>query len=794
MQNQGRRIILSPMAFAVAMALPALAWGQESSPQTGLEQVVVTANKRVEKLEHVPMAISVLTDSVIQNNNVRDIEDVIALSPALTITYGTTPQNNGINMRGVGTSSIGIGVEADVSVILDDIPMGMQVKAFQDLADLQRVEILKGPQSTLFGKAAIAGAVNITTKAISGPLQGKASTMYTDDGEWRVRGSYGGMLTDRFGFRISASKARFGGLLHNITNDTDQNGSADKSLMAKFIYHATDDLDIEFSPRINRSVRNCCAIALTGITPANGGLLSNIPQLPASELLAGITPSRDNTTIRNNDRTGQDSTDRGAGLKVSWSMPNGGTLQSITSVSHYTADDSRDQDFVDANTLLYYPLANGQPAGLAAGYVQYGTTEVDTRSQELRLLSPDSGTLRYVAGLWYAKNSVVRNFVRGSRGIALTTPVEYDASTYNRTYAVFGQATWDFQPTWSLLAGLRYNRETSGYTFAKGAPPPGEFVVTERYSSLDNSEGSVTGKLSLQKQFTPGVMGYVMTSTGYKGMAYDLTSGLNAQTAAQQPVKSETAKSFEAGMKGNFFNNRLTVALAAFFTKFDDYQQNSGSYLPGTTTYITRLNSVGGVETKGLEADIAAQVHKDLTLNASLAYTRASITDFRNAPCYTVSGSPNGGYNAACILANPEFGGQNTQDVSGGVMPNAPKIKVNVGGQYDLRLPQSYDGFFTFNTRYSSEVLTNLNQDPSNRVPGYAITNIGFGVRDKKDAYKLSFFVNNLFDHRYANSGLGGGGSWSSRAPNPVVVVNTTSWNPARDAFRYYGVRLDVKF
>jgi len=793
--KHGMNSRLTPMAFAVALALPALAWGQDAAQSGGLETVVVTANKRVEKLEHVPMAISVLSESVIQNNNVRDIEDVINLSPALSVTYGTTPQNNGINLRGVGTTSIGIGVEADVSVILDDIPMGMQVKAFQNLAELQRVEILKGPQSTLFGKAAIAGAINITTKPISGPLAGKASTMYTEDGEWRLSGSYGGMLTDRFGFRISASNERFPGLLRNLTTGHRANGSGDKSLMVKLSYRLTDDIDIDFSPRINRSERTCCAIALTSMTPATGGLLSNIPQLPASQLLAGITPSADNVNIRNNDRTGQDSTDRGAGLKVTWSMPNGGTLASITSVSHYTADDTRDQDFVDAPTLLYYPLGNGKPAGANAGYVQYGVTEVDSRSQELRLISPDSGTVRYVAGLWYARNSIAREFTRGYRDVALSTPARYDTSTTNSNRAVYGQLTWDFAPTYSLLAGLRFNRETSGYIFSKGLPPPGAFVPTEVFSSTDNNENAVTGKLSLQKQFTPGVMGYVMGATGYKGMAYDLTSSLNAATAAEQPVPSETAKTVEAGMKGNFFNNRLTVNLATFFSKFKDYQQNSGSYLPGTTTYVTRLNSVGGVETKGVELDVSALVVEDLVLNAGIAYTRASISDFKNAPCYNVTGSTNGGFNAACVLKNPLYGNQNTQDISGGQMPNAPKWKINIGGQYDLRLPNySFNGFMTFNTRYTSEVITNLNQDPGNRVPGYALTNVGVGVRDKKDKYKFTFFVNNLFDHRYANAGLGGGGSWSSRAPNPVVNVTTTSWVPARDAFRYVGARLDVKF
>ena len=161
------RIAASVLLALSAMATPAVA--QEAATATPastpgsekdnkrLESITVTANKRVEKLEHVPLAISVLSEEMIERNNVRDIQDVINLSPALSITYGTTPANNGINMRGIGTTSIGIGVEADVAVIYDDIPIGMQVKAFQDLMDVQRIEILKGPQSTLFGKSAKIG-------------------------------------------------------------------------------------------------------------------------------------------------------------------------------------------------------------------------------------------------------------------------------------------------------------------------------------------------------------------------------------------------------------------------------------------------------------------------------------------------------------------------------------------------------------------------------------------------------------------------------------------------------------
>jgi iron complex outermembrane receptor protein len=159
---------------------------------------VVTANKRVEKLESVPMAISVMSEQEIQRTNIREIEDVVAMMPSLTLNSGTTSANNAIFMRGIGTVSVGIGVESDVAVIIDDIPIATQFQAFKDLADVSRIEVLKGPQSTLFGKSAVAGAVNIVTKPISGPMVYRASTYLTNDNEWRVNASAGGQLDEHF--------------------------------------------------------------------------------------------------------------------------------------------------------------------------------------------------------------------------------------------------------------------------------------------------------------------------------------------------------------------------------------------------------------------------------------------------------------------------------------------------------------------------------------------------------------------------------------------------------------------
>jgi len=796
--------VAGAIAFLLLAQAGTLAHAQKQQDETTkktdetsakLDQVVVTANKRVEILEQVPMAISVMNSEQLERNNVKSFEDVTLLSPALSVTYGTTPANNGINMRGIGTSSIGIGVESDVSVTVDDVPMGLQFMAFKDLSDVERVEIIKGPQSTLYGKASIAGAVNIITKPVQGPMGGTASMMVTTDDETRASISYGGMLTDTLGFRLAASTNDYQGNVTNLTTGKKVNGERGRSFMGKLVWRPTDSLEVQLMPRYNHTDKSCCVLVPTSVTPLQGSLLSNVAQLPGTQLLAGINLGPYNTTIRNDYPTGLSSSDTGLAMRIVYDLPNGMQLTSITSNEHYTANDYRDQDFVDVPTLLYYPLANGTPAGVNAGYVQFGTYDIKSKSQELRLASPDVGALRYVVGLWWGENTIDRQFIRGYNGIALSTPIEYFGNTYNRNSAIFGQVTYAIRPEDTVLLGLRRNHQSSGYEMQLGAPPPAPWAVTSDFKSLGNGENSTTGKLSYQHQFTPNVMAYLMGATGYKGEAYDITSGLNAQTAAQQPVHSESGRTVELGFKGNFLSNRVTLNLAAFKSTFSNYQQNSGSYLPGTTTYVTRLSSIGGVQTHGLEADFAALVTPGLLVNASAAYTIATVTDWPNAPCYSVAGSPNGGYNASCVLASPTYGNQNVQDLSGGVMPNAPKWKGSLSAQYDIVIPSSpVNGFVNGSVRAQSHILTNINQDPTLGAPGFGILNLGFGIKDKKDRFKISFFINNVTDHQYALTGFSGLGSWSSKAPNPKVTVTTTTWTPARDAFRYEAMRVDLKF
>jgi iron complex outermembrane receptor protein len=831
-----KTIKMTPMASALALALftmSAHAQQEESASKPGtLETVVVTANKRVEKLESVPMAISVMSEQEIQRTNIREIEDVVAMMPSLTLNSGTTAANNAIFMRGIGTVSVGIGVESDVAVIIDDIPIATQFQAFKDLADVARIEVLKGPQSTLFGKSAVAGAVNIVTKPLAGPMVYRASTYLTDDNEWRVNASAGGRINDQFAMRLYAGKTSMPGNFHNLTDGKDVNGSGGKTFMAKLQWSPTDNLSVDLTPRYNYQENSRGVTAVNGFvlrtgsaaagnqvsTPIglDGVYLNGNPLLPASTILKGINVNDPgNRNVRRDFPTGLVSSDRGVGLKVSWTLPNDATLMSITSWSKYLANDARDQDFADVPTIV--PAGQTLPT---VGNNQFGTYDIRSKTQEIRYVSPDTGSFKYVAGLWVAHNEIYRHFIRGycvapaaCSGTSPSSPTNYYTDIYNTNKAVFGQASWDFAPTWTLTAGLRVNEEISGYHYKRNyytdqlteesfRPGP---VGVDQFQSIGNSDRATTGKVSIQKQITPEWMVYTMASTGYKGEAYDVTSGLKASAAA--PIRPETSQSFEIGTKANLFGNRLSLAATYYNSDFFNYQQNVTYVLPNDPTIYSQLNSIPNIRTHGFEIDANALVAKDLTVNAALAFTLPTIEKWANGPCY--SDSTNVAVGGTKLAANGSIAGQNAacfpitagsttgvQNLDHSVFPGTPKIKLNIGANYDFLIPQMpFKGFVNVNVRYQGKYNTNINNDPNSVNDPYSITDLGFGVRDPQDKYKISFRVNNLFDRFYIpNANASGPSSFRAGPTSTSPQVSVSSWVPPRDVFRYFSVKLDVKF
>jgi len=451
------------------------------------------------------------------------------------------------------------------------------------------------------------------------------------------------------------------------------------------------------------------------------------------------------------------------------SILKGHSFSSITSVDHWRMFDYQDIDGTDVPFLLGFPVAN--PSGINSGAAIRGYFHARSVTQEFRLTSPGDTRLRYVTGLWYAKNDLDRFLGRGP----VLQQAKYLAVSSNANYSAYAKATYDLTEKLALLAGLRFNRQKIDYTFDNFNTNPNQ------HFSGANQENAVTGKGGIQYKWTPDIMTFATYSTGYKGQAYDLVSTFTARTAANMPVPHETAKNYEVGLKSSLFDRRVYFDLTLFHTDFHGFQTSVTSFLPDGT-FLTFLNSVGHLRTQGVEVDTAARLTSHFQLNGSFAYTDATVVAFPNGPCYTGQTLAQGCYVDAT--------NSRVQDLRGSPLNNAPKYKFNIGGEYDQPLGSlPFEGFATVAYRWQDAVNFSLSQDPRTVQKSYGIADFTIGINDNNGHYKVTAFVDNAFDKRYANS-IGDTTSGFSGVPGAVG----STWRPARDAFRYFGARFDVSF
>ena len=790
------RAVAGAVAIAAGAAIHSPLYAQDDASWE-LEEVTVTAQKRQEKLSDVPVAVTVMNSDQIDAAFANNIEGLQAMAPSVSFRKGNTTRNSALTIRGIGTISFSIAAEPSVSTVVDGVVLGRSGQAFGDLYDLERVEVLRGPQGTLFGKNASAGVVNMTTKRPGEEFEGTVEAQIYQDNEYSLKATMSGALSDRARGSLTVLDKQFDGFVKNeYNNETvsgyDRNGlrgmlefDVDETMSMLFIaerYEADDDCcaDLELLP----SGRNPDSPA----APDSNGIVNG-----SADLDLGQRKVDHDFETRTQDETTAFS------VQINKSF---GEYEFTSITAHRAWDNTefREGDFTSIAGDSTEPVF-GVPFQLH----DIGPQEWRQFSQEFRLASPLGETVEYQVGAFYWNIESERSFTRdascqnnnGQLNAAMTdyanrtltgddltaaladiegfTAAEgvtcnandiVSATAYMETefnnWAVFGDGKVNISDDLRLLFGLRYTDDEVSYSHKRinndqyGRRGVGVRPATENTDfEGDTDETNVSGKLGVQWDLNEDAMIYATAAQGYKGPGFNIYYNFKANGDDAAPISEETSDSIELGYK--YTSGSLMFNAAIFRTEISDFQANNFDCSDGTC--ITRLTNAGDVTTEGIELDFTWRPLENLTMYGGIASIDAEIDKF-NCP----------------------EGAVGCSERSGLPVPFAPELKYSLMAEYVIPM-EGMDVILNGSYVYTDDQVSTLpnndgSQNPAAELPDYGILNGSIGFSFDDDRYRITLIGKNLTDEQYVTTYSGDG----------------FRYQVPRDAERYFGASFRASF
>ena len=751
------------LALSLLAALPVLA--QQSAPAAApdsgkLETVTITATKRVQPLQTTPIAITVIGGGALEQSNLNNLESISAQVPTVNFRTNASNKDSALFIRGVGTISTSPGVEPTVSTVLDGVVTARPGQATLDLVEIDRIEILRGPQGTLFGKNASAGVINVVTRAPSKERTGYIDFSYFQGNERRIRlGVSGELAKDLVRGSISAMAGKYDGNVTNVFDGSKVNGYDRKGVRGRLDITPSRDLEISLiADRVEADDTPPTGVPYsTTVTTYPTGAVTQNPLFAAAVAPAVASPT--NRQINSEMKTRVSDTNQGLSAQVDYSFA-GHQLTSITAFRQWTNHQFQDQDRLGTLYRNFNRLADE------------GTLDFEQTSQELRIASTRKGFVDYVAGLFYieGKNDEVyrRDTTRcaASTELALpsglvpcsaaTTTVDTGVATYgvrSKSMSLFGEGTFNFSESLRAIAGLRYTDDDLSYYHGRvsTAAAPGIGASRARVEGSTN-ENAVSGRFGPQFDISKDMMAYATYSRGYKGPAYNVF--FNMSPTQDNVLAPEKSKSYEVGLKNTLLDGRLRLNLAAFQTDYTGYQANVPDLVGGVV--VTRLINAGDVSTKGVEMDLQARLTPQLSINSGLAYTKARVKNF-NCPV---------GAAASC-------------DINGKPLPFAPDWKASLRVTYTQPLSAGLTLEYGADANWQSKTNFDLQQQPDSVQKAYGILNLSVALKSAA-GWRVALLVKNVTDESYATFIQNSGNNINRYVP--------------RDDQRYVGVNFRYDF
>ncbi len=721
---------LLPLGLAVTAASTLQAPGAlaQGSP-FALEEVVVTARKQTETLFEVPVAVSVLGEDFFQASGFNTMEDIVKFVPGFDYSPTNTSRAAGTQIRGISTFSFSDGFESSVATVIDGVVMGREAQGFFDLYDIQSLEVIKGPQGTLFGKNASAGVVNVITKKPEYEFAAGGDIMVGSFDEIRVRGSVtGALIEDTLAYRLTGSSHVHDGKIDNaISGQDDVNDKDTWSLRGKLLWEPSDSLSFLLTADYVEEDNACCQPTYRNAAPPTPAidfaLNPGAQQLQPALAELGIRAGDGNREVGIfDDRIGQESESSGIALEINYDME-WATLTSITAVRDWEIDEFNEADSLSTSDVND---RNGTEA------------ESTQRSQEFRLAGDINDNISYVGGLYYFYEDVDAD---GTVFVELALPFPPFFNSANRAvrsvettnYAVFGEATFDITDKFSIVLGGRFTDEEKEAEYTRTVSPiipvlPAGGIWTPDFSGeqkVDDTDfsGRIIGRYTFSDQLST----YLAYSEGYKGAGIDVAESSDvalAEPGGLPVLDPELPTLIELGIKGRYLDGALSFN-AAIFTQTVENLQTITTGPDGTA----ENRGIDEVLSDGVEIDLTwLPSVEGLSFLGTLTYLDVTFDKFAIRP-----------------------------DLEGEPLPSVPEWQYSLVGNYDFDFGGSgYTGFGRVEWTWQDDKNTDLlGANPLNDIDSYGLLNLRAGITSPSGRYRATFSVENATDEDYSYAVFG---------------------------------------
>lgn len=674
----------------------------------GLQEVVVTAQRREENLQDVPIGVTVVSGTDLQQANFRDLTDLQFLAPSLKFD----PNNGGgFQIRGVGTQAFDFSAEQAVSTVLDDVVMDAQRGlGLFGLDDVEQIEVLRGPQGTLFGKNSTSGVVAITTRKPSlGVFSADGSVSYGERNDYNAHSSLNLPIGSTAALRIFGFVQGQDGYGSYTDLGSHLGTTREQGTRAKLLFAPNDDLDVTLTGSYAHHTDNNTILLITGT-----------PDVEARAAAAGTIAGPRNFNNAGSYAAFNESNDAGASLNVNYRVADH-TITSVTAF-HYFGDRGN-------GPVAFFPGDQFLPSNII-------DLQTHKFSEELRIASALGGLFEYVAGLFYNELELYSTqFQVGALGQSLPPgvflsvtgaangPPGNDLAIFdndNRGAAIFGQVKVNFSEKVDVIAGARFTHDRNAAQVSYGfgnLPPPVAFVIPIGTAAVP-SAGVVTAnnlsyRISPQYHFTPDTTVYVTYSTGYKGPGVAFVSGV------YDPYRRETVGSAEIGLKSELLDRHLRLNVDVFDEYYRNFQAQLLVPIPGSPLNAIVTGNAGSVRSRGFESDAAFRATQSLTFNGALTWNEAYFSNYVSGPnVYT--GQP---------------------------LSNAPRWSGTLAANYSRPLVGNFNFAANVNYAYRSRSYGNVGQIDTTQIGGYGF--MGGRLSFGNDHWTAGVYGRNLLDHYF---------------------------------------------